>query len=83
MNALWLSNLEILHEERLADLRREVEHLNLIREAENASNSRQNRLKRRLHSLGDWMMRTGERLQKHYHAPTPLPGDYQSKSLAR
>ena len=34
MNTLWLSNLEILMEERRADFRREMEQLRLEREAQ-------------------------------------------------
>jgi hypothetical protein len=83
MNTLWLSNLEILYKERRADFRREMEQLNLIREAENAYGARQSWLERNLHRLGSWMMLAGERLRNRYHAPTPLPRWYQSRSLAR
>jgi len=83
MNTLWLSNLEILFEERRADFKREMDQLHLLREAELAYGPRLNWLERRLQTLGIWMMRTGERLRNRYNAPTPLPGWHQSKSLAR
>lgn len=83
MNSLWLSNIEILFEERRADFRREIEHLNLIREAEDASGAHQNLIKHSIHALGAWMVHHGQRLQDRYRARAPLPRYYQSNSLAR
>ena len=57
--------------------------INLVREAENTYDARQSWLELQFHNLGHWMIATGERLHKRYHAPEPLPRRYQSSSLAR
>ena len=77
----WLP--EKLVETRRADFRREIEQLNLVHEAENAYGARQSWVGQQLHDLGVWMMTTGERLHKRYHAPEPLPRCYQGATLAR
>ena len=83
MNTLWLSNLEILMEERRADFRREMEQLRLEREAQIAKQRKVNWLERRMHSFSMWMISTGERLHQRYHEPVPVPRWYQSFKVAR
>lgn len=83
MNTLWLSNLEVLMEERRADLRREIEQLRLEREADSAKPRKLNWLECRMHDLSMWMVRTGERLHRRYHDPAPAPRWYQSFKVAR
>jgi hypothetical protein len=77
----WL--LEKLVETRRDDFRREMEQINLVREAENAYGARQSWLKLQLHHLGHWMIATGERLHTRYHAAEPLPRWHQGSTLAR
>jgi hypothetical protein len=77
----WLP--EKLVETRREDFRREIEQLNLVREAGSAYDVRQSWVKVQLHSLGHWMMAAGERLRKRYQAPEPLPRWYQGSTLAR
>ena len=77
----WLP--EKLVEMQRADFRREIEQLNLLRETENAYDARQTWIKKQLHVLGHWMITTGERLHKRYHAPEPLPRWYQGSTMAR
>lgn len=77
----WSS--EKLVETRRDDFRREIEQLNLVREAENAYGAHQSWLSVQLHNLGHWMVETGERLHSRFHAPEPLPRWYQGSRLAR
>lgn len=74
---------EILVEIQRDDLRREIEQLNLIREATSGYGTRRSWMKVQLHNLGHWMITTGERLHKRYQAPEPLPRWYQGSTLAR
>jgi hypothetical protein len=77
----WL--LENLIETRRDDFRREIEQLNLAREASSADGSRQGWINLQLHNLGHWMIAAGERLHKRYHTPESLPRWYQGSTLAR
>lgn len=77
----WLP--EKLVESRRDDFRREMEQINLVREAQHAYAARQGWLNVQLHHLGHWMIAAGERLHKRYHAPEPLPRWYQGSTLAR
>jgi hypothetical protein len=77
----WL--VDKLVETRREDFRREMEQINLMREAQNAYDARQSWLQSQLHHLGHWMVTTGERLHTRYHAPEPLPRWYQGSTLAR
>jgi len=77
----WLP--EILVEYRRDDFRREMEQINLVREAGNAYDARQSWIKVQLHNLGHWMIAAGERLHNRYHAPESLPRWYQGSTLAR
>jgi len=83
MNALWLSNVEILAEEQRADFRREMEKYRLEREAQSTKPRKPNWLERRTHDLSMWMVSTGERLHRRYHDPAPAPRSYQSFKVAR
>ena len=83
MNTLWLSNVEILAEERRADFRREMEKYRLEREAQNTKPRKPKWLQHRMHDLSVWMMTTGERLHRRYHDTDPLPRWYQSLKVAR
>jgi hypothetical protein len=77
----WLD--ERLVDTRRDDFRREMEQINLVREAESNYSARQSWVNVQLHNLGHWMMTTGERLHKRYQAPEPLPRWYQGSTLAR
>jgi len=83
MNTLWLSNLEIIMEERRADFEREMEQLRLEREALSAMRHKPNWLDHRMHALSMWMVTTGERLHRKYHNPAPVPRWYQSFKVAK
>ena len=83
MNTLWLSNIEILHEERQADLRREMEILRLEREAQMTKPRKPNWIQRYVHNMSHWMIAAGERLNRRIHDPIPVPRWYQSFKVAR
>lgn len=83
MNNLWLSNLEIIMEERRADFRREMEQLRLEREAHNTRMRKPTWTERRMHDFSVWLMTTGARLHRRYHDPAPVPRWYQSFKVAR
>ncbi len=83
MNTLWLSNLEIIMEERRADFEREMEQLRLEREAMSAKPHKPNWVDHRMHALSMWMVTTGERLHRKYHNPAPVPRWYQSFKVAK
>jgi hypothetical protein len=83
MNTLWLSNLEILMEERRADFGREMEQLRLEREATSTQARKSSWMDHRIHDLSVWMVTTGERLHRRYHNPAPVPRWYQSFKIAR
>ena len=83
MNTLWLSNLEIIMEERRADFGREMEQLRLEREALNTRPHQPNWVDHRMHDLSMWMVTTGERLHRKYHNPVPVPRWYQSFKVAK
>ena len=77
----WLP--EKLVETQRDDFRREIEEINLIGEAENAYEARQNWPKKLLQNLGNWMMGAGKKLEDHNQAPDPLPRSYQGHKVAR
>lgn len=83
MNTLWLSNLEILMEERRADFQREMVQLRLEREAQATKSRKLTWMQNRMHAMSMWMISTGERLHAQYHDPTPVPRWYQSFKVAR
>ena len=74
---------EKLVETRRDDFRREIEQLNLVREATSDYSTRRSWIKVQLHNLGHWMMATGEQLHKRYQSAEPLPRSYQGSTLAR
>jgi hypothetical protein len=83
MNTLWLSNVEILMEEQRADFRREMANLRLEREALSTRPHHPNVIERKVHELSLWMIATGERLNRHYNDPAPVPRWYQSYTIAK
>lgn len=83
MNSLWLSNLEILNEERQADFRREMEVLRLEREARMVTRRPPTWARRLNQALSAWMIRTGKRLNQRLQQPAPVPRWYQSFKVAR
>lgn len=83
MNALWLSNLEIIMEERRADFRREMEGIRLEREALLTRPQKLGWTKSRIHDFSMWLVATGERLHRQLHDPAPVPRCYQSFKVAR
>ena len=68
-----LPDVEIYVTEKLADIERDVEKLNYIREIERANAPVPGWIASKMHSLSVWMIRTGERLHKRYHAPSHMP----------
>ncbi len=81
MNTLWLSNLEILMEERRADFSREMEQLRLEREAISTKPRKSNWLDHRMHDLSMWMVTTGERLHRQLSqscSRSPLVSKFQN-----
>ena len=83
MNSLWLSNIEILMEERRADFRREMETLRLEREALTTGEQSPTWFQRKLQGLSLWLIATGERLNRNIQDPVPVPRWYQSFKVAR
>lgn len=83
MNALWLSNIEIIAEEERADFRREMEKYRLEREALTTKPHKPNWFANRMKDLSVWMLTTGQNLQKHYKDTEPVPRWYQSFKVAR
>ena len=82
-NSLWLSNLEVLMEEKRADFRREMEQLRLEREATSTKLRKTKWMERRMYDLSVWMVSTGERIHRRHHDQAPLPRWYQSFKVAR
>jgi hypothetical protein len=72
---------EVFMAQKQADVQREIEHNNLVREAKNANPPLQGWVATRMHDLSVWMMCTGERLHKHYHSQ--LPHLHQGSTQAR
>ncbi len=62
MNTLWLSNVEVLMEERRADFQREMVQLRLEREALATRSQKPTWMENRMHAFSMWMISTGERL---------------------
>ena len=83
MNSLWLSNLEIIMDERRADFRREIEQLRLEREATLTKPHKPGWVGHRLHALSIWMIAAGERMHRRYHESVTIPRSYQSFKMAR
>ena len=83
MNTLWLSNIEILMEERRADFHREMEQLRLEREALITAPRKHGWMAHRMHDFSVWLISAGERLHGRYHDPAPIPRWYQSFKIAR
>jgi len=71
-------------EQKVADTRKEVQHIRLVREAKSANTSAplQGWVANRMHDLSVWMMCTGERLHERYHT-THLQHLHQRGSQAR
>jgi len=71
-------------EQKVADTRKEVQHIRLVREAKSANTNAplQGWIANRMHDLSVWMMCTGERLHERYHA-THLQYLHQRGSQAR
>jgi hypothetical protein len=72
---------EVFIAQKQADLQREIEHSNLVRQANNANSPIQGWVANKMHDLSIWMMCTGERLHDHYHAQ--LPHLHQRSTQAR
>ena len=66
-------DIEIYVTEKLADIKHEVEMNNFIHNVEKANSPIPSWLASRLHGLSVWMIQTGQRLHKRYHAPTHMP----------
>ena len=63
---------ELLVAHKQADLQREIEQINLVREAESTSAPLQNWTNDKMHDFSVWMIRTGKRLHERYHTPSCL-----------
>jgi len=78
-----LPDVEIYVSEKMADIRRDVEQRNYIREIEQVNSPVPGWVASQMHRLSVWMIRTGERLHKRYHAPAHMsylyPGCPQSQ----
>ena len=72
---------EVFIAQKQAELQREIEHSNLVREANNANIPIQGWVVTRMHDLSVWMMCTGERLHERYHSQ--LPHLHQRSTQAR
>jgi hypothetical protein len=83
MNTLWLSNIEILMEARRDDFRREMANLRLEREALSTRTHHPNWIEQKFHEFSLWMIATGERLNRRYIDPNPVPRWYQSFTVAK
>jgi len=83
MNSLSLSNLEILMEERRADFRREMEQLQLEREAMSTKERKPNWVIHGMQALSACMIAIGEQLRRRNHNSTPVPRSYQSFKVAK
>jgi len=59
---------ELYIAQKQADVQREIKHNRLVREAKNVHAHRQGFVANKLHALGIWMIRKGERLHERYHA---------------
>ncbi len=59
---------ELYIAQKQADVQREIEHNKLVREAKSVHAHRQDLIANKLHALGIWMIRKGERLHERYHA---------------
>ena len=70
---------ELYVAQKQADLQREIEHNNLAREAKLVQ---QGWAANKMHDLSVWMICTGKRLHKRYHAPTHLPHLHQGSTQA-
>ena len=68
-----IPDIEIYVTEKLADIRYEVEQNNFIRDVERANAPIPSWVASQMHSLSVWMIQTGQRLHKRYHAPSHLP----------
>jgi hypothetical protein len=73
---------ELYVKQKQADLQREIEHINLLREAKRANTPFQGWVANKMHDLSVWMMYTGERLHERYHT-THLQHLHQRGSQAR
>lgn len=74
---------ELFVAQKQADLQREIEHNNLVREAKSANAPYQGWIDNKMHDLSVWMICTGNRLHERYHAPTHLPHLHQGSTQAR
>ena len=67
-----LPDVEIYVTEKLVDIKHEVEQRNYIRETERANAPLPSWVASQMHGLSVWMIQTGQRLHKRYHAPSHL-----------
>ena len=75
---------ELFVVQKQADAQREIEHSKLISDAKNANKHvQQGWVANKMHDLSLWMICTGERLHKRYHATAHLPHLHQGSTQAR
>jgi len=65
-----LPELYIAHKQ--ADVQGEIEHSKLVREAKSINAHRHGFMASKLHALGIWMIRKGERLHERYHVQSKV-----------
>ena len=70
-------------EQKIADIRREVEHNKRVREAKNANISIQGWVVNKMRDMSVWMMCTGERMHARYHAHPQIRHLHQGSTQAR
>lgn len=69
-------------EQKLADTRREIEHIRLVHEAKKTNAPLQGWAANKMHDLSVWMICTGERMHERYHT-THLRHLHQRSTQAR
>ena len=74
---------ELFVAHKQAELQREIEQNNLVREATRSSVTLQTWADNKMHDLSVWMICTGERLHERYHRSNHLPHLHQSGSQVR
>ena len=74
---------ELYVAQKQADLQREIERNNLVREAIGFDKPLQGWAANKMHDLSVWMICTGQRLHERYHATTHLSHLHQGSPQAR
>jgi hypothetical protein len=68
-----IPDIEIYVTEKMADIKYEVEQSNFVHDVERANAPIPSWVASQMHGLSVWMIKTGQRLHKRYHAPAHMP----------